>query len=217
MKYEKNERAYELDSATSVAAMLGEGEQVLWQGKPKKSAFILNKVLGMMPIALLWAAVDTALLVLVFTLDSPGVMRWITVGFVCIHLFPFWLWLSNVITASRRYKNMDYALTNRRVIIRSGLIGIDFESVGYKDIVNVNLRVGLIDRMLKVGDLYFENAQRGRKNVFFDIENPYEAYKVAQRVVSDIQTDIVFPNAYRPESNPGYGTKYRNGGGDGQQ
>ena len=208
MKYEKNERAYELDSATSVAAMLGEGEQVLWQGKPKKSAFILNKVLGMMPIALLWAAVDTALLVLVFTLDSPGVMRWITVGFVCIHLFPFWLWLSNVITASRRYKNMEYVLTDRRVIVRSGLVGIDYQSVSYKDIQNVDLRVGVLDKLMKVGDLYFITAGKGR-NVFFDIERPYEVYKIAQKTVADIQTDIAFPNAYRPEENPGFLTTYK--------
>ncbi len=208
MKYEKNERAYELDSATSVAAMLGEGEQVLWQGKPKKSAFILNKVLGMMPIALLWAAVDTALLVLVFTLDSPGVMRWITVGFVCIHLFPFWLWLSNVITASRRYKNMEYVLTDRRVIVRSGLVGIDYQSVSYKDIQNVDLRVGVLDKLMKVGDLYFITAGKGR-NVFFDIERPYEVYKIAQKTVADIQTDIAFPNAYRPEENPGFHTTYK--------
>ncbi len=216
MKYEKNERSYPLAS-DSLDALLGEGEEVLWRGKPKKSAYILNKVLYMLPVVLLWLAIDVTLLCVVYILDTPTLVRVFVTCFIAVHLLPFWMWLSGVITASRRYKNMDYALTNRRVIIRSGLIGIDFESVGYKDIVNVNLRVGLIDRMLKVGDLYFENAQRGRKNVFFDIENPYEAYKVAQRVVSDIQTDIVFPNAYRPESNPGYGTKYRNGGGDGQQ
>lgn len=208
MKYEKNERAYEFDPETGIGAMLGEGERILWQGKPKKSAFIANKVLGMLPLALLWAAVDVAMIVLVFTLGAPQIMCWITVGFVCIHLLPFWLWLSNVLTASRRYKNMFYALTDRRIIVRSGLVGIDYQSVGYKDVQNVNLRVGVFDKLMKVGDLYFVTAAGGGKNVFFDIENPYEVYKTAQKIVADIQTDIAFPNAYRPQENAGYGTQY---------
>lgn len=212
MKYEKSERAYELDSAADVESMLGEGEHILWQGKPKKSAFIANKVLAMLPIALLWAAVDVAIVVLVFVLGAPAVMQWIVVAFVCVHLLPFWIWLSNVLTANRRYKNMHYALTDRRILIRSGLIGIDYQSVSYKDIRNVDLRVGLIDKLMKVGDLYFVTAAGSRKTVFFDIEQPYEAYKIAQKTVADIQADIAFPNALRPPENEGYGTNYKGGG-----
>lgn len=215
MKYEKNERAYEFDSAAGIESMLGEGERILWQGKPKKSAFIANKVLAMLPFALLWAAVDVAFVVLVFVLDAPTVMQWIVVAFVCLHLLPFWIWLSNVLTANRRYKNMHYALTDRRIMIRSGLVGIDYQSVSYKDIQNVDLRVGVADKLLKVGDVYFVTAAGNRKTVFFDIEQPYEVYKTAQKIVTDIQADIAYPNAYRPEENPGYGTKYGGGKGNG--
>lgn len=73
--------------------MSGKGRRILWQGKPKKSAFIANKVLAMLPFALLWAAVDVAFVVLVFVLDAPTVMQWIVVAFVCLHLLPFWIWL----------------------------------------------------------------------------------------------------------------------------
>lgn len=42
-----------------------------------------------------------------------------------------------------------------------------------------------------------------------DVENPYEIYGKLQNIVLDIQTDIEFPNAYRPDENPGYNTKYK--------
>ena len=86
--------------------------------------------------------------------------------------------------------------------MRTGFVGIDFQSLSYKDILSVHLKVGFMDKILKVGDVYF-----GGGIVFFDIENPYEVYKIAQKIVTDIQTDIAFPNAYRPDFNPGYNTK----------
>ena len=44
---------------------------------------------------------------------------------------------------------------------------------------------------------------------FLDIENPQEIYSRLQKIVLDIQTDIEFPNALRPDENPGYNTKYK--------
>ena len=35
-----------------------------------------------------------------------------------------------------------------------------------------------------------------------------KVYKLVQKTVLDVQTDIEYPNAYRPDSNPGYNTRY---------
>ena len=40
-------------------------------------------------------------------------------------------------------------MTNRRVIIQSGVIGIDFTSIDFSQIINSEVSVGLIDQMLK--------------------------------------------------------------------
>ena len=207
MKYEKNEKMNVCATSDSVEFVLGENEQILWQGKPKKKAYILNKALALLPVALIWLAFDITFLVLTFKFDLPLPAKIGICVFMCFHLLPFWLWLSNVLTANKRHKNTQYALTNTRILIRTGLVGIDFQSISYKDVQNVSLKVGVIDKMLKVGDLYFSSAINRGQNVFFDIENPYEVYKIAQKIVTDIQTDIQFPNAYRPENNPGYNTK----------
>ena len=42
---------------------LTEGEQVLWSGKPKKSAFLINNVLTMLPFALIWLLFDSIFII----------------------------------------------------------------------------------------------------------------------------------------------------------
>jgi hypothetical protein len=40
------------------------------------------------------------------------------------------------------------------------------------------------------------------------IFHPFEVFKQLKKVTVDIKTDLNFPNALRPETNPGYRTKY---------
>lgn len=118
---------------------------------------------------------------------------------------PVWIWLSNVISASAQHKNIEYAFTNKRIIIRSGLI-IDIKNIYYIDIQSVNLRVGLIDRMLKVGDIYIKSKLETA--VLWDIPNPYVITNKLQKIVNDIKTDMNYPNALRPAENAGFNTIY---------
>ena len=121
---------------------------------------------------------------------------------------PVWIWLSHMITANRKWKNTHYALTDKRIIIQSGFIGMQYQSLYYKDIRNIQLKVGIIDKLLNVGDIYFD-VQSSEQCAFLDIEDVYEVYPRLQQIVLDIQTDIEYPNAYRPDENPGYHTKYK--------
>ena len=40
------------------------------------------------------------------------------------------------------------------------------------------------------------------------ISNPYEVFKNVKQVSVDIKTDYNYPNALRPDNNPGYNAKY---------
>jgi len=40
------------------------------------------------------------------------------------------------------------------------------------------------------------------------VSDPYGVFKRIKQMSLDIQTDISYPNAMRPEENPGYNTKY---------
>ena len=208
-----NEKYFESDDMriNKIDDLIYKDEEIIWRGKPKKSAFIWSKILTMLPVALIWGLVDG---IFIYFLTTNSVFSsapiWLVIFlivFFLIHLMPVWIWLSNVISASAQHKNIEYAFTTKRIIIRSGII-VDIKSIYYIDIQSVNLRVGLIDRMLKVGDIYITGTNATA--VLWDIKNPYVITNQLQKIVNDIKTDMYFPNAMRPEENFGYKTKYSN-------
>lgn len=193
----------------SLEFAIQDGETVLWEGSPKKSAYIIEGVFRMLPIVLLWAAFDTGFLVM---MTSFGIFRqvpwllYIIIPFMALHLAPVWIWVYGIFKRAAEHKNIRYAVTDRRILIRQGLIGIDYRTVNYKDIGNVKLHVGPDDKMLKVGDIHLYGDRS--HEVLFDVGEPYKAYKIIQKIVLDMQADMLFPNDLRPQTNSGYRTKY---------
>ena len=48
---------------TEPSSPLVEGETLIWSTKPKKSAYIINQIIIMMPIALIWLAFDSTFII----------------------------------------------------------------------------------------------------------------------------------------------------------
>ena len=192
--------------------VLASGETILWKGKPKRSAFLLSKVLTMMPIALVWLCFDGFF---IGNMLHAGGGMWFMIPFFALHLMPVWIWLGSALTAARRWSNTDYYVTNRRIIIRGGALAVNETSLFYKDLRNAQVRIGLLDKLTHTGDIVFDDGMvpynRNRRTVHMleDLEDPHGVYNRIQRIILDIQTDMEFPNAYRPEENPGYRTQYR--------
>ena len=191
--------------------VLAVGEAILWQGKPKRSAFIATKALTMMPIAILWLCFDLSFIGM--SLDGGP---WFLIPFILLHLMPVWIWLGNVITAYRRWKNTNYYVTNWRIIIQGGFLAVNETSLFYKDLRNAQVRIGLLDKLFGTGDILFDTGViMGRNNNrevlpwLEDLEDPHGVYNRIQKIILDIQTDIEYPNAFRPAENPGYNTQYR--------
>lgn len=191
------------------------GEEIIWKGQPKKSAFVLNSTMNIAPFAIIWLMFDS---VIIMTLIRVGSMLGETMGylvpFFAVHLLPVWIWIYNLVTASGRWKNTEYGVTNKRIITKNGLVGYEFQSIYYTDITNAALHVGGIDRMLGVGDIIFSlnpmmfDGNDGKARIL-DVEKPEEVYALIQKTILDMQTDIHYPNALRPEENPGYHSQYR--------
>ena len=91
-------------------------------------------------------------------------------------------------------------------MVKSGTIGIDFKNIYYADISSVNVKVGLVDRLCKVGDIYIKSREGA--TVLYDIENCYFITNKLQEITLDLKMDASFPNALRPETNRGFNTKY---------
>ncbi len=206
-----NEKYFGTDEMrlTNIEDFIDKDEEILWRDRPKKSAFIWSKIITMLPIAILWVLLDGFIIYLLIRNDVfnsiPVALTIFLIIFFIIHLTPFWIWLANVITSAAQYKNIEYAFTTKRIIIHSGII-IDVKSLYYMDIQSVNLRVGLIDKMLKVGDIYIRSNHETA--VLWDIKNPYAIVNKLQKTINDIKTDMYYPNAMRPSENDGYKTKY---------
>lgn len=188
-----------------------EDEQLLWTGKPNKKVYILEQFFKMFPIALLWGCVDGLFIGLMVSGmiggKIPLEMIIFMVFFFGIHLMPVWFWLSRVLTAAARIKNIEYGFTNKRIIIKTGVL-INITNIMYSEISAVNLRVGILDRMFHVGDIVIRTAD-GKIEVLEDLKEPYMLTERLQAIVIDIKTDIEFPNDLRPETNSGYKTKYK--------
>lgn len=189
---------------------LQEDEQLLWTGKPNKKVYILEQFFKMFPIALLWLCFDGLfigfIIVGLIKGELPALLIIFFVIFFGFHLMPVWIWLSHVITASARLKNIEYGFTNKRIIIKRGVF-VQVTNITYAEISSVNLHVGFLDRMFHVGDIVISATDK--TEVLEDLENPYMLVERLQAIVIDIKTDIQFPNDLRPETNSGYKTKYK--------
>ncbi len=91
------------------------------------------------------------------------------------------------------YKVTDYAVTQKRLIIKSGLIGADIRSIYYDQIRSVFINVGLIGKLFGTGTILIDtgritqSGKRGSKTAydrFRFIENPYGVYKLVQKGLS---------------------------------
>jgi hypothetical protein len=114
------------------------------------------------------------------------------------------------------YSNTSYAFTNKRIMMRSGFIGTDFKSIDYDKISDIEVTVNFVERAFNVGTIRFFSGRtetdEWRTTKLYDrweaISNPYEVFKQVKKVSVDIKTDFNNPNALRPDTNPGYKTKY---------
>ena len=91
------------------------------------------------------------------------------------------------------YKNRYYAYTNKRVIIRGGIIGVDYKSLDMDMIGAIDVTVTVIDKILRsnTGSISFGSvaspmtAAGGSIFTFLSIENPYDFYKEIKLVINE--------------------------------
>ncbi len=190
---------------------LAAGEAILWRGKPKRSAFIAGKSLPMLPIAIIWLIIDLGFIANAF---GGGGMMFFMIPFFALHLMPVWIWLGSTLTAGKRWKNTMYYVTNRRIIIQGGFLAVNEKSLFFKEIRSVQSKVGLFDKLSGTGSILFNAEMISGNNKatppsFQYLENAGAVYQRVQRTVLDMQTDMEYPNALRPEENPGYKTDYK--------
>ena len=130
--------------------MLELGERILWYDKPHRTPFILKNagfsILGIpllaFPIVMLGSSFPKVIL-------EPPVLLFFSFWYGII-VFVFF---GAPIYAILVWKNIFYVLTDRRIVVRKGLIGIDYDVLGLDMIRQVNINVGLWDKIYRTGTL----------------------------------------------------------------
>lgn len=122
-----------------------DGERLIWQGRPIWR-WSLFKILG-------WSLIGLGVIAAGIGLDALfgiGVQWFLVAGGI-------WIALVIVATWIRRLATL-YTVTDRRLIVRRGILSRNERSASLDRIQNVNTGQGLVGRILNFGDIEFDTA-----------------------------------------------------------
>jgi hypothetical protein len=191
-------------------SVIDDDEEVIWTARPKLLPYIITG-LGLGVGAVIFVGIYYGVTMNVKNEDgTTGNFSWFFAA------LPLGFFLYEFFKKLFSYSNTRYAYTNKRVMMRTGFIGTDFKSIDYDKISDMEVTVNFIERIFDVGTIKFFSGRTetndGTTTKLYDhweaIPNPYEVFKRVKQISVDIKTDYNYPNAFRPETNPGYYTKY---------
>lgn len=181
-------------------AVRDDDEVIYWSGKPEFIPFILRGV----------PFLAAGLLAELFYKGGhlpglPGFLDTGTILFLASAAYMIYLFLV--------YGNTGYAFSNKRLMMRSGFFGVDFMSIDYDKISDIEVNVNPVENLFGVGTVQAFSGRTTEKGAriydrFISIAEPYEVFRRIKEVAVDVKTDWNYPNALRPEENPGYKTRY---------
>ena len=169
--------------------VLDDDEKIVKVFKPKKIKLFLSNII----LHGLWLLFFTVMSVLAILFPEEGVPASdpITV------LIPIGIYIAIIalicVLSAIHYKNTYYAYSNKRIIVRSGIFGVDYKSLDLVSISSTNVYVSLLDKLLHkdTGSLSFGsasspvNGQAGSLYRFNHIEKPYETCKEIKSYIAE--------------------------------
>lgn len=172
------------EQLTKISNIIENNETVLLRRRPNRksylSAAIVAAVFGLLSISIINA------LIFYYTFQY-GLLESELIGLIIVcglDIVAIALCLKYSIFAIFGVQNVQYIFTDKRIILVSGINQLKFEFVNYADIEHVKLKVGLIDKIYKVGDIYVHT--KNHLHFLFDIDDEDEIYNfVLQKSVED--------------------------------
>lgn len=201
--------------ASDLELMVGTNETILWRGRPHKKCFILESIFNpLLPFALIWAVVDAIVFgVIAF---SGGPVHFV-VMFLAVHLMPVYIYIGGVVLSFRKYRNTAYIITDKGIYVSGGTFSFTYEMKPFTDLSHINIRRGIWDQMLGVGDVISVCSHSGLSSghshasgglTICDIPDYQNVFNLIKQLQTDIYADTQYPNDLRPKENHGYQTQY---------
>jgi uncharacterized membrane protein YdbT with pleckstrin-like domain len=147
---------------------LNPGEAVIFQGRPSWRSILGFYILGLLAVAAAFA---------IGLLAADGGIG-AAAGAVVLVIVLVWGWLKRLSTR--------YAITNRRLHIRRGILSKHIEETRLDRVQDVKVHQGLGQRILGVGTVDFDtSAESGAGFRFAGIANPDHVARQVDRVVHE--------------------------------
>lgn len=178
-----------------ISSLLEDGEQVHYSGRPVFLPFLLRSLhISCIGIFFLVIPFILALLVTGFlTISAVQNTAWLVfipfclVGMAMI-FSPVWNYLA--------YLKTSYVLTNKRVLIASGIFGRDFKSINYENIRNMTVNVSIIDKISgnNTGSIGFFSGEihsssqslHPTSDLFYSVQDCYGVFKLAKSLSDQV-------------------------------
>ena len=125
--------------------LLTDGEQIVYDMRPHWRILFV-------PAVVLVALVFATVLALSWVPDGWAWATWVVLGLAA---FGFVMW---VLAPFVRWATSQYVITNRRVIVRWGIVARQGRDMPLARVNDVHFSYGVIDRILGCGDLIVESA-----------------------------------------------------------
>lgn len=143
---------------------LGEGESVIWSGKPRLLPFILPKLFMPIFFLVIWYSF--------FNILAPGVLdtlrygviegdapSWIGPVMYYAFMSPYVLIPLDLVREVIKFSNIHYTFTQNKIIFEYGLFSKHFKTLKMKEIKSIDYREGIIEKIFSVGTIYFNTFQ----------------------------------------------------------
>jgi len=184
---------------------LDQNEKIIWQGKerffPRFFLFIFYKFL----IAFIIFIFGGIFLIFISLASSDKSIN----NFSSLLLFLIIFVVGYIIYAITLHNSVNYLITNKRAIGWRGVIKRNFKFMDFDKIQNIDIKISFLDRVIgnNTGSIMIMSTNQTLH--FRHIINSFEVVKILKNTSYNIKTDINFPNAFRPKTNPGYNTEYK--------
>jgi len=163
--------------------ILEDKEQIRWQGG------ISSKILTLKLFTLLF-------ILLLFSGAFLGIAQF-SQSFAWLS---FLVCLAFILVAYFSDRVKVFTITDKRIIIKSGLIGTDYNSIYFTEVKTADVSVGLIDKIFSVGTITINTGKIesiGSKqsqiqivDKLSSIDTPYAVYKILQSTLSSRQESL---------------------------
>jgi uncharacterized membrane protein YdbT with pleckstrin-like domain len=183
-----------------ILTVLEPKEEIVWQGLISRKIIFFNLIISLLIIIVISFLIFSRVMFNYTFNNMPKIISGTTLGFIIIIGV-----IISVINFLFDYVK-KYFVTNKRVLIRSGLIGTDFNSIYLTEVKTVNVNVGLIDKIFSVGTINIDTGKietitngdghntQSRTQTAYDkllsVDNPYEAYKYFQTALTERQESL---------------------------